>query len=781
MVLKQYITVFVLVIISVCCFSQNCDLVIKASLRDLDNNEELSFSVVKLIDPETVMQTNEHGDFSVGKLCKGSYSFLIQHFGCRDTIVKVELTKSTRIIIRLPHSVNELKEVDVMDKRTEMRKTQTAVELSQEELKNTKGQSLGEVLKNVSGVTSLNTGPTISKPMIHGMQGNRVLILNNGVRQEGQQWGNEHAPEVDPFMAKRISVVKGVNAIRYGSDAIAGVVLVNGDELPDTAAVAGELSLAGLSNGRNGSASAMLQGNFEKLKHFSWRVQGTLKKGGNIKTPDYYLNNTGMEERNFSYAVGYHRKKWGAEVYYSQFNTTLGIFKGSHIGNLSDLQHALKYGKPVDSLASFSYAIDRPKQVAEHELIKGSAHYHFSPKWRANLQYAWQHNIRQEYDNRRLTAAERALQVVAPDLNLKITTQTAEAIIEHDNIRSFRGMAGLSFLHQANTYEGRFFIPNYLNTTWGAFVTERFVMPHVEFEAGLRYDEKYLESFYYQGKTWTSSKRNFRNISSNVGFIWKIDSTFNVFLNAGTAWRAPAPNELYSDGIHQGVSAIERGKHDLNTETCYNITLSGIYRTKKFKAEVTAYHNAFANFIYLQPSQTLELTIRGAFPVFNYTQANVRISGIDIKTEYSVTNKFSVLGRGMMVRGWNQSIDDYLIYLPGDRADIGMKLGLPDLKIINDWYVQVNNSFVAKQWRVPALGDFSPAPPGYFLLGAALGVNFKFGRQLVYVNFAVTNLLNARYREYLDRFRYYSDAQGSSYNLRLTMPLTFYKKQLNHD
>jgi iron complex outermembrane receptor protein len=250
-----------------------------------------------------------------------------------------------------------------------------------------------------------------------------------------------------------------------------------------------------------------------------------------------------------------------------------------------------------------------------------------------------------------------------------------------------------------------------------------------------------------------------------------------VFLNAGTAWRAPAPNELYSDGIHQGVSAIERGKHDLKTETCYNITLSGIYRTKKFNAELTAYHNSFKNFIYLQPSQSLELTIRGAFPVFNYVQADARISGLDLKTEYSLTNKFSVLLRGMLVRGWNQSINDYLIYMPGDRGDAGLKFKLPDLKIIKDWYIQINNSFVAKQWRVPALGDFSPAPDSYYLLGAALGGNFKFGRQLLYVNFSVTNLLNARYREYLDRFRYYSNAQGRSYNLRLTMPLTFYKKK----
>lgn len=777
LILKRYRFVFIFFVIPLFLFPQDCDFVLKVSLRDLDNNEELSFAVVKLLETEKVLQSDAHGEFSVTGLCSGSYRFLIRHFDCRDTVITVNLNRSTKITLRLPHSVNLLKEVDVMDKRAEMRRTQTVNELSVQEIQSSKGQALGEVLKNVSGITTLNTGATISKPMLHGMQGNRLLILNNGVRQEGQQWGNEHAPEIDPFMAKKISVIKGVNAIRYGSDAIAGVVLAEQDELPDTAALTGELSLAGLSNGQTGAASAMLQGYFDALKNFSWRIQGTLKKGGNIKTPDYYLDNTGLEEKNFSYCLGYHRKKWGAEIYYSQFNTSIGIFKGSHIGNLSDLQNALQYGKPVDSLAGFSYTIGRPKQVAEHELIKGNIHYHFSPRWRANLQYAWQHNIRKEYDLRRLTAAEREAQVVAPDLDLRVTTQTADAIIEHDNIRSFRGMGGVSFMRQENAYQGRFFIPNYINTTWGAFVTERFVMPHIEFEAGLRYDEKELQSFYFVNKTWTSSRREFKNVTGNGGLIWKADSSFNLFLNAGTAWRAPAPNELYSDGIHQGVSAIERGDGSLKTETCYNITLSGIYRTKKLNAELTVYHNEFKNFIYLQPSNTLELTIRGAFPVFNYLQANARISGLDFKSEWTIHKQVSLLLKGMMVRGWNYEIKDYLIYMPGDRGDVSLKFNLPVLRIFSQNFVQLNNSFVAKQWRVPANTDFAPPPEGYYLFGVSAGTTLMLGKQPLSINFGITNLFNARYREYLDRFRYYCDAQGASYNLRINIPLILYDKK----
>lgn len=756
--------------------SQSCDLVLKGRISDSDNNENLGFAIIKLLNTDKIVQTNENGDFVLDNLCPGNYKLFVQHIGCKDTVFSIEMSISKKMTFKLPHSINNLGEVDIMDKRLEIKKTQTEDKLSAEDIQKTKGQNLGDILKNLSGVTTLNTGATISKPMIHGMQGYRLLILNNGIRQEGQQWGNEHAPEIDPFMAKKISVIKGVSAIRYGSDAIAGVVLVEPDELPDTASVTGEINLVGLSNGQTGASSAILQGNFEKLKYLSWRLQGTLKKGGSIKTPTYFLDNTAVEEKNFSYGLNYHRKKWGVEFYYSQFNAKNGIFKGSHIGNLTDLESALKYGKPIDSLAAFSYDIGRPYQNVTHELIKGLAHYHFSPKWRAKTQYAWQYNLRQEYDLRRLTALENQTGAIAPDLDLRITSQTIEGIIEHDNIKSFRGMFGTNYMRQSNVYAGRFFVPNYLNNTWGIFATERHIRHRSEFEIGIRYDEKYLQSFFYKGKDWISVNRHFNNLSYNGGCIFKPDSSFNLLINVGSAWRAPAPNELFSNGIHQGVSSIEVGDANLKKETCYNIIATAIYNSKKIKTELTLYHNQFQNFIYLNPSGTTNLTIRGAFPVFNYTQANVRISGLDFKAECVATNYVSIIVKAMFVRAKNYSINDYLIYMPGDRGDLQFKFKLPSMKKVTNLYIQLNNSFVAKQWRVPINVDFAPPPAGYYLLGFDISSEFKIKKQKIILNFGASNLLNNIYREYLDRFRYFSDAQGISYNIRLTLPLTLYNK-----
>lgn len=758
--------------------SQNCNFVFKGCINDALNSEHLDFASVTIVELNKSTETDEHGEFEFDKICAGTYQLKVQHIGCRDTLFSFKIPSSKRIVFKIPHSEINLGEIDVMDKRIEMKSTQTEIKLTAEELEKSKGQNLGDILKNVSGVTTLNSGSTINKPMLHGMQGYRLLILNNGIRQEGQNWGNEHAPEIDAFMAKRISVIKGANAIRYGSDAIAGVVLVEANELPDTVGTIGELNLVGLSNGRTGSANAMIEGNLEKIKGLSWRIQGSLKQGGNIRTPTYYLSNTGINEYNYSYGMGYHRKKWGVELFYSQFNTEIGIFKGAHIGNLTDLQNAIERGKPVDSNAKFSYIIDRPSQKVAHELIKGLAHYHLSTKWRAKFQYAWQYNARKEYDLRRLTADERASGIVSPDLDLYITSQTGDMIVEHDNINSLRGQFGVSGMYQENVYQGRYFVPNFINKTLGVFAIERIVKPHHELEAGIRYDYKNLQSFFYNSNNvWSNQLLKFNNFSYNAGYIYKPNQKFNLFVNLGSAWRAPAPNELYSNGIHQGLASIEIGNNQLKTEKCFSGLITAIIKLTKVDVEASLYTNEFTNFTFLNPGKEYQLTIRGAFPVFYHTQANTNISGLDFKSDLKISNRVVATLKAMFVRGWNRSINDYLMWMPSDRGELNLSFSLLENKYLKKNKLVLLNQYVTKQWRVPSNTDFAPSPNAYYLLGVEFASNITIKKQEIRFSFSATNLLNQQYREFLDRFRYFTDAAGTSYNIRMSIPLFIHHKK----
>jgi iron complex outermembrane receptor protein len=347
-----------------------CVLNLSGHVNDADTKEHLGDAIVLIKELKLNVTTDKDGFYSFKGLCPGVYTLEVSHAGCITTEKHIHLKADLETDIDLSHAVTELQEVVIKGRSSGA--ASPSAEVKGKALEATRGLSLAESVKRISGVSMLQTGSNIYKPVIHGLHSNRVLILNNGVRQEGQQWGNEHAPEIDPFIANRISVIKGASAIRYGADAIGGVILVEPKLLRHDPGIGGEMNTALFSNNRMGVLSAMLEGNNAKRAAFSWRLQGTVKRGGNAHTPNYWLANSANEEYNFSVAAGWKKQSWGSELFYSQFNTRLGIFAGSHIGNVTDLWNAILSKDPPDYIKNvgFSYSIDRPYQAIQHQLLK---------------------------------------------------------------------------------------------------------------------------------------------------------------------------------------------------------------------------------------------------------------------------------------------------------------------------------------------------------------------------------------------------------------------------
>ena len=230
------------------------------------------------------------------------------------------------------------------------------------------------------------------------MHSNRLLIINNGIRQEGQQWGTDHAPEIDPFIANNISVLKGAASARYGSDAIAGVIVVDADPLPANNKLGGLFYALGNTNGRAGGISGQMEGAINRKQiNYAWRIQGTLKKGGNYAAPAYYLKNTGYEEADYSITWGIKHHIADLKAYYSQYAAKNGIFEGAHAGNLTDLYAA--FNRPVPTAPSyFSYAIDRSYQQLNHQIAKLSITKHLPDNASLEATYSFQTDKRYEYD-----------------------------------------------------------------------------------------------------------------------------------------------------------------------------------------------------------------------------------------------------------------------------------------------------------------------------------------------------------------------------------------------
>ncbi len=736
--------------------------------------------------------TDSVGHFRLDKLCPGTYTVEYRFVGFNTITEQIQLPLDSIRVVTLTTDAVNLPGVDVTEHRSEARQLlQTQTELSGVALDQTRGQSLGESLKNIAGLYSIQTGPGISKPVIHGLYSNRILVLNNGIRQEDQQWGSEHAPQVDQFVASRLTVIKGAASIRYGSDAIGGVILVEPKAMPTEPGIHGEINAVGATNGRMGAASAYLEGAFgKKLTGLSWRVQGTLKRAGYARAPGYFLENTGFRERNFSGDLHYDRsgpanRHWGAEVYYSQFNNQIGLFRGAQVGSLSDLYAAIARPEPIVQ-PSFSYDLGRPYQDIQHQLIKGRAYYRSERFGELTLTVARQQNIREEFD---LLSFSRA---GTPELFLKLNTQTADLIWEHPVKRDrfggvWSGSVGLTFLTQGNVRRYLFLIPNYRANALGGFAIERYARNRWVFEGGVRYDTRTLRAFFLDETTNRvySRSQQWNNANGSLGISYQIRSHLALTTNLSTAWRAPNASDLYANGLHQSGVAYERGNPNLKPEQAYNGNLTLTYSGSRLTAEIGLFNNLINNYIYLKPDSVPAIRQRGAFPAYSYDQVQATFRGIDATVSYKLSGQLTFTSKTSLLRAYDKTNRNYLVLVPPNRMDNSLRYDFTGKTVaatsgtVSGLFMQINGLAVARQNRVPAVssevlngvpifrGDFAPPPPGYFLLGAEAGLNVQVGKQPLSIILTGANLLNTAYRDYLNRFRYFADEPGRNVSLKV--------------
>lgn len=756
-------------------YAQNCSLAVSGYVTDTDTKEKLPGAVIRIKETRQSTVADKSGGYTLPNLCAGKYTIVITHPNCDPAEFILTLDSSIQQNFQLPHHRNELTEVKVLGERKQDIATNATSEIKAAQLFQVSGQTLGESLKGVPGLNSIQTGPSISKPVIHGLHSNRLLILNNGVRQEGQQWGSEHAPEIDPFIADKITVIKGAASVRYGSDAIVGVILVEPKTLDPEKPVQGEANVVAGSNGRVGAVSALAEGKLKgSLSGFNWRAQGTLKRAGNFSTANYFLKNSGLAEGDFSLAGNYKNKdgNFGADVYYSQFHNKVGIFEGSHVGNLSDLNEAFKRSRPIIP-SYFAYAIDRTYQNIYHELFKVSSFYKFKQAGRAEAVFSSQNNKRDEYDIDLPYSTDPDI-LKLPQISFRIRTQTLDLIYHPEPKNNFTGSYGITGITQGNVFKGiRYLVPNFRNYGSGAFAIERYTKEKLSLEAGLRYDYRWLRVYQLNNTTLQtySSTHTYQNVTATIGSSYRFNENFSVSGNIGSAWRAPSVNELYIDGIHLSAASYEKGDSSLQSERSYNFTVSGKYEREKFFAEVVLYNNIINNFIYAKPALQPITLINGTFPLFNYTQANVNLKGVDLELQYKPVQSFSIDSKVSLVRGWNKNIHDYLIFMPADRFDNSLRYELGKWGSLQNWYIGVQNVTVLRQTRVPPNSDYVAPPAGYSLLNANTGFEFPFKRKTLSIDLAASNITNVAYRDYLNRFRYYADDLGI--NVVLRTKLTF--------
>jgi len=259
---------------------------------------------------------------------------------------------------------------------------------------------------------------------------------------------------------------------------------------------------------------------------------------------------------------------------------------------------------------------------------------------------------------------------------------------------------------------------------------------------------------------------DYQNFSAFLGGLYHIspDLTFNS--NLGSAWRPPNVNELFSEGLHHGAAAVEIGNPDLKSEKSLKWINELQYDGKRTHLEFTAYLNPIKDYIYLNPTGEIFVSLRGTFNVYEYLQANAFFYGFDFAGSYEFTDKISGYLKGSIVQAKNTTEDSYFPFIPTTRMDWGISYDFAKNIDSGTNKITLSNILVAKQNRDPDL-DIAPPPPAYALFNIAYQKQLNIGNDKLNLGLQVQNIFNTKYKDYMNRFRYFTYDMGRNILLKI--------------
>jgi iron complex outermembrane receptor protein len=798
----RHYALLVLLFSSITSLSQNCDNTLTGKVTDIHDGQMLVGVTLTIANTEQSVQTGLDGIFTFSNLCNDTYYIQVSHPYCLTKGFRVRISGDTNKSFKLEHHIEELNQITIEGKAYS-NKSKTVLEssINKEELERFSTGTLGNALNSLSGVSSLNTGNGVVKPIINGLHSSRVVIMNNGVRMEDQRWGAEHAPNIDINSAGNLTLIKGAAALQYSGDATGGIIIVEAPRIAVKDTLFGKTSISGISNGRGISINSRITKS--NLNGWYTSIQGSLKRTGDTEASNYLLSNTGVFEQNASIKFGFNRFDYGIEAYYSIFKNQLGILRASHLGGAGDQVRGIASPIPL-IINDFSYDIGAPRQDVTHHLGRVIGYKELNRRGKLSFQYDYQKNNRLEYDIRRGDDRNKAY------TDLELITHTVQTNFETNKSNAHHIKTGIIGRYQKNYPDPgtgiRRIIPDYTKYDLGAYAMfDTNINESLIIEIGGRFDYTHMNVYkFYRTSFWesrnydslfpeivveelgaqilTQPKLNYYNSSATLGATYSFKDNYKLFFNYSLASRAPNPSELFSEGLHHSASRIELGDLRFNSEVGHKFALTLQNNNKNFSFSMQPYINTINDFIVIEPVDVRQ-TIRGNFQVWEYRQTNAQLIGVDIDASYPINEKLKLNHQFSLVKGYDRSKDEPLINMPP--ANFKNEIVYKNSEY-NNLRISLQSAYVFRQNEFPnnnfevyipqtetnEIVDFSTPPNAYHLLNFNSSIDFKTSNKTALtVGLEISNLLNTSYRNYLSRLRFYADDLGR--NFLLTFKLNY--------
>jgi len=726
------------------------------------------------------VKTNKLGAFTFQALSKGTIIIRVTHSGYlthHDTLI---LTSNQHINITMSPLKKELTEVIVREnyENTRNRSEVLSLEIIKSEyiLENNAG-NLIKTLQQLPGVYSMDIGSGFSKPVIRGMGFNRVAVSENGVKQEGQQWGADHGLELDQFNVDKLIVHKGPMSLQYGSDAIGGLIELSPAMIPNKNKVFGEVLTIGKSNNNLLGTSMMIGA---KQKRWYAKARISEMHFADYKVPadtfvyltrpmpiyDRKLKNTAGQERNLAASVAYTEAHFSSLVTASNVQQKVGFFPGSH--GVPDINRLTNDGN--DRNIEYPYSSVNHFKIINNTVIKRS-------NWKGSIDLAYQNNEREEWAKFHTHYGNQTVPLNNPDLELafRLKTYTANLKAEWHKDSLWSYIIGSNSDFQQNGIAGySFLLPEYNRITTGLYTVESYnFSSNLKITGGLRIDlgrikiqsfkdpilERYLKDMnaYTPVEIAKFSQRSygvdkaFYNNTWSIGCVYNPDFMQTYKVNMGRSFRLPSANELGSNGVHHGAFRHEQGDTSLVSEKGYQLDIAYTLHKNNFYLSVNPFANWFSNYIYLNPTGEWSV-LPHAGQIYKYTQAKAIVGGGEMTLNYEFHENFTY-DCGLEAVYMQNLTDGYpLPFSP----PLSILQGLTwhwhsENKLVEEFHLKIEHQYVSPQNRIARNEDVSV---GYNLFGLNINNTLNYNnKNIINIAFQIQNIFDTKYFNHLSFYR----------------------------
>lgn len=777
---------------------------IKGIVKDAQSRDVISYCSVRLLHSRIETMTDIKGMFQIRIPDSMQHPLIVlSNLGYKRDTLMVNSGQSLYSVSlqALSGNMNEVI-VTGLSKSTLARENPIPVILiSSKKIEQSNESNIVDVLvKNVPGLNAVKTGPNISKPFIRGLGYNRVLTIYDGLRQEGQQWGDEHAPEIDGYIIEKAEVIKGPASLMFGSDALAGVVsfipYIASEK--DSVLRAKFISEYQSNNGLAGNGLQLAH----RGKHWVWATNASYKIAKNYTNRiDGRVYNTGFREQNLDGLLGYHYGKGFFDLHFTRYNNLQGIPDGSRDSLSRKFTKQIAEGnkdylsaRPVVSDEELnSYRLSPLHQHIEHNRIY-MHHSHQTEKGDIDFLMAWQQNIRREYSHP--TAPQQA------GMFVRLNTFNYSVRYHCFLLPSLEFSTGANGMAQDNLNKDAtdFPIPNYGLFDFGFYTYAKWKLNKWSISGGFRYDTRYLQgdNFYVrQDSSYAFSKqvsdlqeagavlqfpsfnKRFDGISFSLGSTFALSDHINLKGNFARGYRAPNITEFASNGLDPGAHIVYLGNRTFVPEFSLQEDLGLNIKFNEFSADVSLFNNHIQHYIYLKQqthSNGTPITDAQGNKTFQYEQAKARLYGLETSIEWhpAAVKGLSFFNFFSMVYGYNQKEEyknkklngEYLPLIPPLKSvsSLDQNFNLP-YRYFTSFHLKVEMENNAQQDRYLLLDNTETFTPAYTLFNIATGMEFRYTEKYHFnLQVQVNNLFDEVYQSNLSRLKYFEYYKASPNN-----------------